>query len=54
MVRNSVRYVSYEDLKEVTTDLKKIYTATNEEITTLELELFGEKWDSKYPVITDI
>jgi hypothetical protein len=25
MVRNSVKYVSYKDLKEVTTDLKKIY-----------------------------
>ncbi len=54
MVRNSVKYVSYKDLKEVTTDLKKIYTATNEETASLELELFGEKWDSKYPVIADI
>lgn len=31
MVRNSVKYVSYKDLKEVTTDLKKIYGSTSEE-----------------------
>lgn len=54
MVRNSVKYVSYKDLKEVTSDLKKIYTATTEEMARLELELFAEKWSSKYPVISDI
>ena len=54
MVRNSVKYVSYKDLKEVTTDLKKIYNATNEEEAKIELELFGEKWNSKYPVISDM
>jgi putative transposase len=54
MVRNSVKYVSYKNLKEVVSDLKKIYTATNEEIASLELERFAEKWDSKYPIISDI
>jgi len=54
MVRNSVKYVSYKDLKNVTADLKKIYTATNEELADVELELFCEKWDKKYPVISDI
>ena len=32
MIRNSVKYVSYKDLKEVTADLKKIYTANTEEV----------------------
>jgi len=32
MVRNSVKYVSYKDLKEVTSDLKKIYTANTERV----------------------
>ena len=32
MIRNSVKYVSYKDLKEVTADLKKIYTANTEEM----------------------
>ena len=54
MVRNSVRYVSYKDLKEVTADLKKIYTAATEEMAHFELKQFGSKWDNKYPVISDI
>ena len=32
MVRNSTKYVSYKDLKQVTTDLKRIYTAATEEL----------------------
>ena len=31
MVRNSTKYVSYKDLKEVCRDLKQIYSAGNEE-----------------------
>ena len=54
MIRNSTKYVSYKDLKEVTTDLKKIYSATNEEEGSSELEKFTEKWDGRYPVISDI
>ncbi len=54
MVRNSVKYVSYKDLKEVTTDLKKIYGSTSEEEGARELEEFIKKWDCKYPVISDI
>lgn len=54
MIRNSVKYVSYKDLKAVTKDLKKIYTANSEEIAHLELESFAGRWDEKYPVISDI
>jgi len=54
MVRNSVKYVSYKDLKEVTADLKKIYTSATEENAELSLKEFAEKWDNKYPVIADI
>jgi putative transposase len=54
MVRNSVKYVSYKDLKEVTRDLKKIYTSATEEMAHFELKQFGIKWDNKYPVISDI
>lgn len=54
MIRNSTKYVSYKDLKEVTTDLKKIYGATSEEEGVRELEEFAKKWDDKYPVISDI
>ena len=48
------QYVSYKDLKEVTSDLKKIYTANTDEIAHFELKSFASKWDGKYPVISDI
>jgi putative transposase len=54
MVRNSVKYVSYKDLKSVTADLKKIYSAINEAEALRELQNFSKKWDDKYPVIFDI
>ena len=53
MVRNSVKYVSYKDLKEVTKDLKKIYTAAIEEMAHFELKQLGGN-GAKYPVISDI
>lgn len=37
LVRNSTRYVSYKDLKLVTADLKRIYTANSQEMAQLEL-----------------
>ena len=52
MVRNSMRYVSYKDRKELAGDLKSIYTAATEVDAELNLELFAEKWDEKYPIIT--
>lgn len=54
MVRNSTKYVSYKDLKEVTADLKLIYSAINESEGIRALQNFGKKWDHKYPIIFDI
>ena len=34
--------------------MKRIYTAETEELALQELRSFAEKWDSKYPVISDI
>ena len=51
MVRNSTKYVSYKDLKEVCRDLRRIYGAVNEEEALEALEDFGEKWNSRYPMI---
>lgn len=50
-IRNSVRYVSYKDLKKVTADLKPIYKAVTEELALLELDRFEEAWGTKYPLI---
>ncbi|WP_281557944.1 IS256 family transposase [Thalassomonas sp. RHCl1] len=52
MVRNSMKYVPWKDYRTVTTDLKKIYQSVTEEEALLELELFSEKWDEKYPQIS--
>lgn len=51
-IRNSTKYVSYKDIKALMADLKKVYCAVDEETALYELEQFGEKWDSKYPKIS--
>lgn len=48
MIRNSIKFVSYKDLKEFCNDLKRIYTATNEKQGYEELQKAQEKWKGKY------
>jgi transposase-like protein len=48
-IRSSTRYVSYKDIRQVTNDLKKIYTAATEEEAMQHLENFAETWRGKYP-----
>lgn len=52
MVRNSLKYVTWKDYKAVTADLKRVYRSTTEDEALLELDRFGEAWDSQYPQIT--
>lgn len=49
MIRNSVRFVSYKELKPFCNDLKSIYTAKNEKAGYEQLQKIKEKWQSKYP-----
>lgn len=51
-IRNTTKFVSHKDLKTLMADLKRVYTASTEEIARLELDAFAEKWDSKYPDIS--
>lgn len=51
MIRNSTKYISYKERKEVCADLKNIYGAPTVEVAKNELQLFKEKWDTKYPAI---
>lgn len=51
-LRNSSKYVSYKDLKALMTDLKRVYTAVDEESAMNALDEFAEIWDSKYPKIS--
>lgn len=48
-VRNTLKYVSYKDMKEFASDLKKIYLAPDEKIAYEHLESVTEKWEVKYP-----
>jgi len=52
MVRNSTKYVSYKDRKKLCADFKTVYNATTEKEALASLELFGETWDKKYPMIS--
>lgn len=51
MIRNSTKFVSYKDLKQVCGDLKEVYSASCEENALEALEEFGRKWDGKYSMI---
>ena len=51
MVRNSMRYVSWKDRKQVARDLKQVYRAANEKIAQNNLDSFVQKWDNKYATI---
>lgn len=50
-VRNSIRYVSYKDVKKITAALKLIYTASSEPTALEELNQFEATWGGKYPLI---
>lgn len=49
MIRNSVRFIYYKDLKVFCKDLKNIYTSKNEKAGYNQLQKMREKWKDKYP-----
>jgi len=51
-VRSSLRFVPYRDKRAVAADLKKIYTATDQDAAADELQRFADKWDHRFPTIT--
>jgi len=51
-VRASLKYVSYKDRKHLAADLRKIYTAANADHAADELAHFADKWDGRYPTIS--
>jgi len=54
MIRNSVKYVSWQDRKRICADLKTIYTSATEQQAEAALDEFGGKWDSKHPTISKL
>ena len=51
-VRNTIRYVTKKDVKEVLADVKQIYRSVNKEVAESHLETLENKWDKKYPMVT--
>ncbi|MGB5685387.1 MAG: IS256 family transposase [Candidatus Electrothrix sp.] len=52
MVRNSLKFVSWKQRKEVATDLKTIYQAATAEQAEMHLAEFEEKWDKTHLAIS--
>lgn len=50
-VRNSIRYVSYKDVKQLTAGLRQVYTSPSERAAVEEFERFEDQWGKKYPLI---
>lgn len=51
-IRNSTKFVSYKDLRQLMADLKLVYAAPSEESALEHLEEFSSTWDGKYPKIS--
>src|SRR5438105_5623099 len=47
LIRASLRYVNYRDLKKVATALRPIYTAANADAAVVELERFNDEWEQR-------
>jgi putative transposase len=54
LVRNCLNYVSWKERKVVAADLKPIYRAATSVDAHWQLEAFAEKWDGRYPSISQI
>src|SRR4051812_18830696 len=52
VVRQSLRFVAYRDKRAVAADLKKIYTAPDQDAAADQLQRFADKWDHRYPTIS--
>lgn len=48
-IRNSIKYVPWNDRKLFLADLKLVYKAVNLEEAELQFQAFKDKWSSKYP-----
>ena len=51
-LRNSGKYVSYKDIKTLMADLKAVYAAVDESAALDALDVFSQRWDKKYPKIS--
>lgn len=49
MIRNSIKFIYYKDMKQFCNDLKTVYTSKNEKEGYEQLQKIKAKWQNKYP-----
>ena len=54
LIRQSLRYVNWKERKVLAADLKLIYGSSTLDKAEMALMAFAEKWDAKYPIISQI
>ena len=54
MIRNAMRFVSYQDRKKIATSMRTIYTAPTVEAAELALKDLDAEWGRQYPGVTDV
>jgi len=52
-IRNTLKYVSWKDYRELIRDLKSIYKASSKDLAEHNLDMFDEKWSKKYPKVVE-
>lgn len=52
-IRNACKYVSYKDRKKFTSDMREIYTATNQEAAAHALDQMEKQWGKQYQYAID-
>jgi putative transposase len=54
LIRSLVKFVGYKERKVICADLKNIYKSSTVEEAETALDSFSEKWDKKYPNISQM
>jgi putative transposase len=54
LIRASLRYASKRDWGPLTKDLRSIYTAVDEQAAGTALEVFADRWQTRYPAIVNL
>ncbi|MCZ2100781.1 MAG: IS256 family transposase [Chitinophagales bacterium] len=51
MIRQSTRFVAWSDARKLNSDLRAVYTASNETGARIAMNAFESKWNEKYPEV---
>jgi putative transposase len=54
VIRNAMRFVSYQDRKKIATSMRTIYTAPSVEAAELALKDLDQQWGRQYPGVIDV